>query len=63
MPNNPLGEQDLQMIKDSLSALDDVEELANRSETAGIDVTQQKADIKRERDRLLKLKQGFFPGQ
>ena len=60
---SPLTETDLADINRALSRLDDAEALMVKSQQAGIDVEAFRARARESKDRLLLIKQSFFPGQ
>lgn len=59
----PLTESDLDDINRSLQRLDDASVIMDRARQAGIDVTAFEQRQRDARDKLLKLKQAFFPGR
>ncbi len=59
----PLTEADLSDINRALSRLDDAENLIQKSQQAGIDVEPFRQRAREHKDRLLKIKQAFFPGR
>ncbi len=60
---SPLTETDLTDINRALARLDDAEGLITKAQQAGIDVAPFRERASANRDRLLKIKQSFFPGQ
>lgn len=60
---SPLTETDLADINRALKRLDDAEGLIAKAQQAGIDVTPFRERASENRDRLMKIKQSFFPGQ
>lgn len=54
---------DIQQIRDQLSKLDDADVQIARAERAGIDMSERKKQAQDARQRLLKIKQAYFPGQ
>lgn len=60
---SPLTEADLADINRALSRLDDAENLIAKAQQAGIDVEPFRQASRENKDRLLKIKQAFFPGQ
>lgn len=62
MANVPQG-LDLQQIRDQLNKLDEADVQIARAERAGIDMTERKKQAKDAREKLLKIKQAYFPGQ
>lgn len=64
MPDEgPLTEADLTELKKNLVELDKADRLIEKAERAGIDVGTQKERAAEARDRLIKMKQAFWPGQ
>lgn len=65
MPNNdsPLNEQDLADLKTNLVELDKAEKLIDQASRAGIDVGPQLERARETRDKLMRMKQAFWPGQ
>lgn len=61
--SSPLTEVDLDDIKRALARLDQAEDLIAKSEQAGIDVEPFRVRTRESKDRLLKIKGAFFPGQ
>lgn len=54
---------DLQQIRDQLNKLDEADVQIARAERAGIDMAERKKQAQEARQRLLKIKQAYFPGQ
>lgn len=63
MAESPLKEEDLAELKVKLSELDDADKLIEQSKRAGIDVAVQTERSRDLRDRLMKLRQAFWPGR
>lgn len=63
MAENPLTKDDLQIINDSLQALDDAEEIIKRSEQAGFDMTERKERLATQRQHFIDVKRAFFPSR
>lgn len=59
----PLTPADLDDINRALTRLDDADDLIQKASQAGIDVEPFRARARENKDRLLKIKQSFFPGQ
>ena len=59
----PLTETDLADINRALERLQDAETLIQRAAQARIDVTAFQSRAREAKDRLLAIKQAFFPGQ
>ncbi len=60
---SPLTEADLADINRALARLEDAETLIQKAQQAGIDVEAFRTRARENQDRLLKIKQSFFPGQ
>ena len=60
---NPLTPDDLVSIKKALEDANDAKELIGMAEQAGIDVAVFKVRADEAQQRLLRVKQAFFPGQ
>jgi hypothetical protein len=61
--SEPLTDQDFQTIKSNLADLDKAEEQIRKAIRAGIDVGDAPATAKVQRDKLLALKNTYFPGK
>jgi len=59
----PLGPEDLVELKQKMVELDKADKLIEQAVRAGIDVTGQQEKTRDLRDKLMKMKQAFFPGQ
>lgn len=59
----PLSQDDLTELKAKLADLDTADKLIDQAKRAGIDMTTQLDRARELRDRLVKLKQAFWPGQ
>lgn len=60
---NPLTDQDAVDIDRALSDLKEADELGSLAEQAGIDVGSRRQTIRDNRDKLLRIKQTFFPNR
>lgn len=60
---DPLTEADMLDINRALARLDDAENLIQKAQQAGIDVEPFRVRSRETKDRLLKIKQAFFPGR
>lgn len=60
---NPLTEDDLKKMNESLRQLDITDSIIKRSKLAGIDVSRQEQEAKTAREKLTKLKTAFFPNR
>lgn len=63
MAQNPLTQDDLTRINDSITQINDVREQIRLAKQAGIDVSAEEQEINKQQEQLLKLKQTYFPGQ
>jgi len=61
MPENPLTEKDLLDIEQALAELEEAEASAQMAQQAGIDVTRELQQIRENREKLLRIKQTYFP--
>lgn len=59
----PLTDVDFVELKAKLTDLDQVDLMIDKALRAGIDVGTQKERARETRDKLMKMKQAFFPGQ
>ena len=59
----PLTETDLEDINRALARLGDAETLMVKAQTAGIDISAFREKARESKDRLLAIKQSFFPGR
>lgn len=59
----PLSEADFEDINRALGRLEDAARLIDTARSAGIDVEPFEQRSRETRDRLLKIKQAFFPGR
>lgn len=62
-PPNPLTDQDLDDINKALVTATEAQELIELAAQAGIDVDPFRQRARDARDRLLRVKQTFFPGK
>lgn len=60
---SPLSDTDLEDIKRALVRLEQAEDLIAKSQQAGIDVEPFRVRTRESKDRLIKIKGAFFPGQ
>ncbi len=61
--NGPLTDADLVELNAKLIQLDEADLQIDKATRAGIDVSSQKERAREMRDKLLKMKQAFFPGR
>ena len=59
----PLTHDDFEELKVRLSELDEADRLIEQAVRGGIDVTEQQTRTRELRERLMRIKQSFFPGQ
>ena len=60
---SPLTEADYEGIKQQLETLTDLDEELRLATQAGVDVTAQKEQARKNREQLTKLKQTYFPNR
>jgi hypothetical protein len=60
---DPLGPEHLAQIKNALAIIDATQSQINKAKQAGLDMTQQQASIDDSRQKLLAVKQVYFPNQ
>ena len=60
---NPLTEANLQEINGAIAKADDAKQLIEMARIAGIDVSSFTKRTEDAKAQLLRIKQGFFPGQ
>lgn len=63
MTNGPLRDEDLIEINESIKALDEADKLIDQAVRAGIDISDKREESRQSRERLMKIKQAFFPGR
>lgn len=65
MPQHPgpLTDTDLEELKVRLTELDEADRLIEQAVRGGIDVTEQQTRTRELRERLMRIRQSFFPGQ
>lgn len=63
MSNGPLRDEDLIEINESIKALDEADKLIDQAVRAGIDISDKREESRQSRERLMKIKQAFFPGR
>jgi hypothetical protein len=63
MPKEVLTEQDLDQINGALAEIDEAEGIIAQAKHAGIDLTPQEVQARETKDKLLRIKQAFFPGR
>jgi len=60
---NPLTDADLVSINTAIAQADDAKQLIEKARIAGIDVSSFTKRTEDAKAQLLRIKQGFFPGQ
>ena len=63
MADGPLGERDLEQINGALIEIENAEKIIAQAKQAGIDLTPQEAQARETKEKLLRIKQAFFPGR
>ncbi len=61
--NSPLNEEHLRRINKSLADLDDAQIQVELAKRAQIDVADQEKQIREAREKLLRIRQVYFPNQ
>ena len=63
MPNGPLTDHDLEQINAALTEIESAEGIIAQAKQAGIDLSRQEAQARETKEKLLRIKQAFFPGR
>lgn len=63
MPTNVLTEDDLTQINASLVEIEDAEGIIAQAKAAGIPLERQEVQARETKEKLLRIKQAFFPGR
>jgi hypothetical protein len=63
MPDGPLTERDLEQINKALDEIENAEGIIAQAKQAGIDLSRQEVEARETKDKLLRIKQAFFPGR
>lgn len=63
MPDGPLTETDLQQINEALAEIESAESIIAQAKQAGIPLERQEAQARETKEKLLRIKQAFFPGR
>ena len=63
MPNGPLTDQDLNKINEALVEIESAEAIIAQAKRAGIDLTPQETLARETKEKLLRIKNAFFPGR
>lgn len=61
--SQPLTQANLDQINTQLEGIRSAMELVRKAKTAGIDVSTQEQQLMQGQEKLLRVKQAFFPGQ
>ncbi len=63
MVSGPLNESDLDHINQALVEIESAEKIIAQAKQAGIDLTPQEVQARDTKEKLLRIKQAFFPGR
>lgn len=63
MAKEVLGEKDLEQINQALHEIEDAEGIIAQAKVAGIDLARQEGEARDTKEKLLRIKQAFFPGR
>ncbi len=63
MAEGPLTEQDLEQINAALTEIESAEGIIAQAKAAGIPLERQEVQARETKDKLLRIKQAFFPGR
>lgn len=63
MAKEVLGERDLEQINQALTEIEDAEGIIAQAKVAGIDLARQETEARETKEKLLRIKQAFFPGR
>lgn len=63
MANGPLTERDLEQINAALVEIESAEGIIAQAKQAGIDLGSQEQQARETKEKLLRIKQAFFPGR
>lgn len=63
MPDGPLTDHDLDQINTALTEIESAERIIAQAKTAGIPLERQEAQARETKEKLLRIKQAFFPGR
>lgn len=61
--DSPLTHMHLGQIQDALRVIDQAEKQIELARRAGIDVSKQDSECKESKEKLLRIKNVYFPGQ
>lgn len=63
MPDGPLTEHDLEQINAALVEIESAEGIIAQAKVAGIELGRQEVQARDTKEKLLRIKQAFFPGR
>lgn len=63
MTTGPLTERDLEQINQALVEIESAEGVIAQAKQAGIDLSRQETEARETKEKLLRIKQAFFPGR
>lgn len=63
MPDSPLTDQDLDRINAALVEIEGAERIIAQAKAAGIPLDRQEGQARETKEKLLRIKQAFFPGR
>ena len=63
MPDGPLTDQDLDRINAALVEIEGADRIITQAKAAGIPRDRQEVEARETKEKLLRLKQAFFPGR
>ena len=63
MANGPLSDRDLEQINNALVEIESAEQVIAQAKQAGIDLSRQETEARETKEKLLRIKQAFFPGR
>ena len=63
MTTGPLTERDLEQINQALVEIESAEGVIAQAKQAGIDLSRQETEARDTKEKLLRIKQAFFPGR
>lgn len=63
MPDGPLKESDLTQINAALVEIENAEGIIAQAKQAGIPLERQEVQARETKEKLLRIKQAFFPGR
>ncbi len=63
MPDGPLTEHDLEQINAALVEIESAEGIIAQAKAAGIELGPQEVQARETKEKLLRIKQAFFPGR